>query len=111
MTTAVVNIGQLVTLAGPARPRIGLELGELGLIRDAAMLINEGRIVAAAPYTQILPEIPHPMTSWMHAENALLPALSTPTRISSSPEIARRSLSSALREPPISRSPQLAEAF
>ncbi|HEY6487480.1 MAG: imidazolonepropionase [Terracidiphilus sp.] len=59
MTTAVVNIGQLVTLAGPARPRIGLELGELGLIRDAAMLINEGRIVAVAPYTQLLPEIPH----------------------------------------------------
>ena len=27
---AVVNIGQLVTLAGPQRPRVGLELSELG---------------------------------------------------------------------------------
>ena len=28
---AVVNIGQLVTLAGPARPRVGAELRELGI--------------------------------------------------------------------------------
>lgn len=58
MITAVVNIGQLVTLAGPPRPRIGTELGELGLIRDAAILIDEGRIVAVGPYAQLLSEIP-----------------------------------------------------
>jgi len=57
-TVAVVNIGQLVTLAGPARPRVGAELRELGLLRDAAMLIEEGRIAAVAPYTQLLPQIP-----------------------------------------------------
>jgi imidazolonepropionase len=57
-TTAIVNIGQLVTLAGPARPRVGLELQELGLIRGAAMLIEDGRIVAAAPYSELLREIP-----------------------------------------------------
>ena len=44
MTIAVVNIGQLVTLAGPPRPRVGAELRELGLIQDAALLIEEGRI-------------------------------------------------------------------
>ena len=58
MTIAVVNIGQLVTLAGPPRPRVGAELQELGLITGAAMLIEDGRIVAAAPYSELLPEIP-----------------------------------------------------
>lgn len=58
MITAIVNIGQLVTLVGPARPRVGAELRELGLIPDAAMLIDEGRIVAIGPYTQLLSEIP-----------------------------------------------------
>ena len=55
---AVVNIGQLVTLAGPARPRVGAELGELGLIRDAALLIENGRITAAGPYTELKHKIP-----------------------------------------------------
>jgi imidazolonepropionase len=40
----VVNCGELITLAGPARPRIGPELHELGIIRDAAMLVRDGRI-------------------------------------------------------------------
>jgi imidazolonepropionase len=57
-TIAVVNIGQLVTLAGSPRPRVGAELRELGLIRDAALLIEDGRIAAAAPYAEVLPEIP-----------------------------------------------------
>src|SRR5262249_19620312 len=41
---AVIGSGQLVTLAGPARPRIGQELGELSIIPDGAMLIRAGRI-------------------------------------------------------------------
>ena len=49
---AIVNIGQLVTLAGPARPRVGTELRELGIIPNAALLIEDGRIVAAGPYTR-----------------------------------------------------------
>ncbi|HEV2213843.1 MAG TPA: amidohydrolase family protein, partial [Terracidiphilus sp.] len=57
-TTAVVNIGQLVTLAGPARPRAGRELSELGLVTDAALLIEDGRIVAAGSYAEIKPQIP-----------------------------------------------------
>ena len=36
---AVVNIGQLVTLAGPARPRVGKELKELSLVENAALLV------------------------------------------------------------------------
>src|ERR1700743_2970280 len=57
-TTAVVNIGQLVTLAGPARPRTGSELRELGLISDAALLIEDGRLAAVGPYTKLGPQIP-----------------------------------------------------
>lgn len=50
---AIVNIGQLVTLAGPARPRAGAELRDLGLISDAALLIADGRVAAAGPYREI----------------------------------------------------------
>jgi imidazolonepropionase len=53
MILAVVNIGQLVTLSGPVRPRVGPELRELGLIPDAALLIEDGRISAAGPYREI----------------------------------------------------------
>jgi imidazolonepropionase len=56
---AIVNIGQLVTLAGPARPRVGEELRELGLIADAALIIEDGKIVVAGPYAEIRAQIPH----------------------------------------------------
>ena len=55
---AVVNIGQLVTVAGPSRPRAGAELRDLGLIEDAALLVEGGRIVAAGPYSEIRSKIP-----------------------------------------------------
>jgi imidazolonepropionase len=57
---AVVNIGQLVTLAGPSRPRVGAELGELGIIPDAALLIEDGRIAAVGSYREIkIKGLPH----------------------------------------------------
>ena len=43
---AVWNCAQLVTLAGPARPRIGREMRELAIVPDGAMLIRDGRIQA-----------------------------------------------------------------
>lgn len=46
---AVVGCSELVTLAGPARPRIGRELRELSIVRDGAMLIRDGRIAYAGP--------------------------------------------------------------
>jgi imidazolonepropionase len=58
MTTAIVNIGQLVTLAGPSRPRVGPELRELGIIPEAALLIEDGRIAAAGPYNEIKSKTP-----------------------------------------------------
>jgi imidazolonepropionase len=54
----IVNIGQLVTLAGPPRPRVGAELRELGLIEDAALIIEDGRIAAAGPYADLCNKIP-----------------------------------------------------
>jgi imidazolonepropionase len=55
---AVVNIGQLVTLVGPARPRVGAELRELGLVENAALLVEDGRILSAGPYLQLRSHIP-----------------------------------------------------
>jgi imidazolonepropionase len=83
---AFVNIGQLVTLAGPARPRTGAELNNLTIINDAALLIEdtisgsalkgtgfspyiqptrekgalapEGCILAAGPYSSLKSKIP-----------------------------------------------------
>ncbi len=50
----VVNICQLVTLAGRARPRVGSELRELGLIADAALLVEDGRIAAVGTASDLL---------------------------------------------------------
>jgi len=55
---AVVNIGQLVTLAGAARPRVGGELRELGVISDAVLLIEDGRIAAAGSSAELRGKIP-----------------------------------------------------
>lgn len=51
----VTNTSQLVTLAGPARPRVGTELREPATIPDGAMLVIDGRIVAAGPRPDIEP--------------------------------------------------------
>ena len=54
---AVVNCAQLVTLAGPPRPRVGAELRELAVIEDGALLVREGRIVRAGGHGEIEPLI------------------------------------------------------
>lgn len=41
---AVLNCSQIVTLAGPARPRVGAELRELAVIADGALLVRGSRI-------------------------------------------------------------------
>jgi imidazolonepropionase len=41
---AVLHASQLITVAGPKRPRVGAELAELAVIRDGGMLIREGKI-------------------------------------------------------------------
>jgi imidazolonepropionase len=51
----VTNCSQLVTLAGPARPRTGAELRELQIVNDGAMLVQNGRIAAVGTRTEIEP--------------------------------------------------------
>ena len=41
---ALLHASELVTLAGPKRPRVGRELSELGIIRDGGILIRDGKI-------------------------------------------------------------------
>lgn len=55
---AIVNIGQLVTLAGSPRPRTGRELSELNIIRNATLLIEDDQITAVGPYADLKPQIP-----------------------------------------------------
>jgi imidazolonepropionase len=41
---AVINCSQVVTLAGPARPRVGAELRELGIIERGGLFVRDGLI-------------------------------------------------------------------
>jgi imidazolonepropionase len=56
-TLALFNCSQLVTLAGPARPRVGAELRELAIIQDGALLIRDGRIANVGERSEIEPLI------------------------------------------------------
>jgi imidazolonepropionase len=50
---ALLHASQLVTLAGPKRPRVGKELFELGIIRDGGVLIRDGKIDMVGPSNEI----------------------------------------------------------
>ena len=50
---AVLHASQLVTLAGPKRPRVGAELSEIGIIRDGGLLIRDGRIELVGSSSEI----------------------------------------------------------
>jgi imidazolonepropionase len=58
MSLCIVNIGQLVTLAGPPRPRVGRELRDLAIIDNAALLVEGNRITAVGPYAELRRQIP-----------------------------------------------------
>jgi imidazolonepropionase len=52
-TFAVVNISELVTVAGPARPRVRDEMRELGVIRDGVMIVRDGIVTHVGPRREI----------------------------------------------------------
>lgn len=56
-TLAVINCSQIVTLAGPARARVGPEMRELSIISDGAMLVADGRIEKVGTRKEIEPLI------------------------------------------------------
>ena len=66
-----MNIGQLATLAGPVRPRIGTEMRELGLIPNAALLVEDGRLRASGLYADLRGGI-HNATSVIDAAGRLV---------------------------------------
>jgi imidazolonepropionase len=54
---AVINCSQLVTLAGPARPRTGAELRELSTIKDGAIFVRDERVEKVGARADIEPLI------------------------------------------------------
>src|SRR6476646_4200735 len=44
MKLAIVNCAEVVTLAGPARPRVGPEMRQLGIVAPGAIFIRDGLI-------------------------------------------------------------------
>lgn len=72
-TSAIVNIGQLVTLAGRARPRVGGELSNLAIIEGAALFIEDGRITSTGKYSDLKSQIPAHATVIDAAGSAVTP--------------------------------------
>lgn len=54
MKTLVLNAAQLLTMAGSDSARAGQEKGSVGLLRDGAVLIEDGIILAAGPRERVL---------------------------------------------------------
>jgi imidazolonepropionase len=50
---AVIGTSQLVTLAGPKRPRVGPEMRDLSIIDGGAMLIRDGRVIQTGAQSEI----------------------------------------------------------
>jgi imidazolonepropionase len=57
MRVAVENIGELVTLRGPKRARAGTEMRKLGVVHDAAVLMENGRISGVGTRWELREEI------------------------------------------------------
>jgi len=57
MVSAVIHCGELVTLAGPAGPRVRDQMKELAIIPDGAMLIRDGKIEAIGSTSEIRQQV------------------------------------------------------
>lgn len=57
MNFAVVNCSELVTLSGPARPRVHAEMRDLGIVRDGMLIVRDGLIAYAGPRRELDPQI------------------------------------------------------
>jgi imidazolonepropionase len=58
MPVAVLHAAQLVTLAGPNGPRIREQMRELAIIVDGGMLIEDGRVLATGPSSEMEKALP-----------------------------------------------------
>jgi imidazolonepropionase len=50
---AIINCSQVVTLAGPARPRVGPEMRELGIVSHGGMLVRDGLIARVGTCAEV----------------------------------------------------------
>jgi imidazolonepropionase len=50
---AVANCGQLLTLSGSASARCGAAMRELGILKDAAILVRDGRIAVTGAWKEV----------------------------------------------------------
>jgi imidazolonepropionase len=57
-TLAVIHCSPLLTLAGPARPRVGPEMRDLGFIDDGALIIEAGRVIGVGSTDGVRPFLP-----------------------------------------------------
>ncbi|MEP6938007.1 MAG: imidazolonepropionase [Chthoniobacterales bacterium] len=55
---AILHASQLVTLAGPARPRVGMEMVDLAVIRNGGLLVRDGLIRAVGSSEEIGARLP-----------------------------------------------------
>ena len=54
MATLILNASEILTMAGPDGPRRGADKASLGLLRDGAVLVEKGKIVAAGPKAVVM---------------------------------------------------------
>jgi len=66
------NISQLVTMAGPARPRISDEMSELSIIENGAVLVRDGTIVAVGPASEVSPQASDDDAHWIDAKKCVV---------------------------------------
>lgn len=55
---SILHAAQLVTLAGPQRPRARGEMRELGIITDGGMLVDKGVVLSVGPSSEIEKGLP-----------------------------------------------------
>jgi imidazolonepropionase len=74
MTILLTGIKQLLTFPGPDSPRAGRAQGETGLIKNAAVLMDNGLILASGPEKEVMR---HPLSKKarpVHAGGVAMPA-------------------------------------
>ena len=73
MKLAVVNCSQVVTLAGPARPRVGAEMRDVGVVAPGALLVSNGLVEKVGSTAEIEPLITSECEVLDAARRILLP--------------------------------------
>lgn len=69
------SAAQVVTLAGPDRPRIGREMEDLGIIEDGAVLIEGEVIAAVGPTAEVEAQLQGEVERWDARGLVVLPGL------------------------------------